>query len=182
MDAEAQRKRQIREEKKQQKSKEFLLGFDEDAQIFDPKSSLPERLQLARAKVRNEQLATQQLEDSIDGIDQYSLVRSKFSSGGAAFDDSVDEALLGCRNKEDIVNNFLADLLSNKMSIDTKRFGIDMNRFGIDTSKPENKMSLAESLKFSMMKDLKTQGLSSSDKVQPLQITSLKDHDDYGEE
>lgn len=44
MDAEAQRKRQIREEKKQQKSKEFLLGFDEDAQIFDPKSSLPERL------------------------------------------------------------------------------------------------------------------------------------------
>lgn len=72
---------------------------------------------------------------------------------------------MGCRNKEDIVNNFLADLLSNKMSIDTKRFGIDMNRFGIDTSKPENKMSLAESLKFSMMKDLKTQGLSSSDKV-----------------
>ena len=106
MDAEAQRKRQIREEKKQQKSKEFLLGFDEDAQILDPKSSLPERLQLARAKVRNEQLATQQLEDSIDGIDQYSLVRSKFSSRDAALDDSVDEALVGYRNKEDIVNNF----------------------------------------------------------------------------
>lgn len=42
-DQEALRKRLLREEKKQQKFKEFLLGCDEDVQIFDPSSSQSRR-------------------------------------------------------------------------------------------------------------------------------------------
>lgn len=51
-----------------------------------------------------------EVEDPSGGQDLSFSVRSKFNSGDSKFDQQIDEALYGCRSKEDMVDNFLADL------------------------------------------------------------------------